>query len=63
MDNYNYAVFSAETALPLLRFDKSPPIGEPAPNFPLWELDGNQTSLKEIWASNIYTVVEFGSFT
>jgi hypothetical protein len=63
VDRYNYSVFSAETAMPLLRFDKSPPLGEEAPDFPLWELDGRQTSLKELWSSNVYTVVEFGSFT
>ncbi len=63
VDRYNYSEFTAETAVPLLRFDRSPPLGREAPDFPLWELDGRQTSLKEIWSSHTYTIVEFGSFT
>jgi hypothetical protein len=63
VERYNYDVFSVENAMPLLRFDKSPAIGTLAPDFPLWELDGTETSLKEVWSKNIYTIVEFGSFT
>jgi hypothetical protein len=60
---YNYEIFSVETAMPLLRFDQSPAIGKEAPDFPLWDLAGGQTSLKEVWSKNLYTIVEFGSFT
>ena len=63
VDQYNYEVFSAESVLPLMRFDESPALGKEAPDFPLWELDGRQISLKEIWSQNLYTIVEFGSFT
>lgn len=60
---YNYAVFSPETAFPLLNFENSPPLGKPAPDFPLWQLDGQESSLKAIWSQHTYTIVEFGSFT
>lgn len=60
---YNYAEFKIETALPWLNFENSPPVGEQAPDFPLWELDGRQTSLQELWSGSPFTVVEFGSFT
>lgn len=63
MSRYNYKEFTPENAMPWLNFENSPPLGEPAPTFPLWELDGRQTSLEEQWSSNAYTVVEFGSFT
>jgi hypothetical protein len=46
-----------------MNFEGSPPLGEPAPDFPLWDLDGGKTSLSEVWSSNAYTIVEFGSFT
>jgi hypothetical protein len=42
---YNYPVFKRETVLPQLRFDQSPPLGRPAPDFELWQLDGAATSL------------------
>jgi hypothetical protein len=60
---YNYSDFTRENVLPLLRFDESPAVGQRAPDFPLWRLDGSQTSLSEIWSNHSYTVVEFGSFT
>ena len=60
---YNYDEFTAQKALPWLRFETSPTLGGPAPDFPLWRLNGRQTSLSEIWSANTYTVVEFGSFT
>ena len=48
-----------------MRFDESPELGVAAPDFPLWRLqeDRAQTSLGEWWSSNLYLVVEFGSFT
>jgi len=63
LTRYNYSDFTPETALPWLNFENSPPLGEPAPDFPLWDLDGRATSLSEIWLQNTFTVVEFGSFT
>ena len=61
---YNYPDFVFEYFRPMARFDESPPLGEPAPDFPLWRLeDRGETRLSEIWSQNAYTVVEFGSFT
>ncbi|MCL4267735.1 MAG: hypothetical protein KJ069_31500 [Anaerolineae bacterium] len=60
---YNYDEFMPAKVLPWLNFDNSPPLGEPAPDFPLWQLDGAATTLGEIWRQNQLTVVEFGSFT
>lgn len=63
VERYNYDEFTPEKVLPWLSFDESPPLGEPAPDYPLWHLDGPETSLREIWEQNRYTIVEFGSFT
>jgi hypothetical protein len=63
INRYNYDTFTAEKVMPWLNFKASPPLGQPAPDFPLWYPDGSQTSLREIWSSQPYTVVEFGSFT
>lgn len=60
---YNYASFTEENVLPWLNFAGSPPLGETAPDFPLWHLDGTETSLSLILAENRFTVVEFGSYT
>jgi len=60
---YNYDSFTPEKVLRWLNFDASPPLGQPAPDFPLWRLDGPETSLGEIWSQHLLTVVEFGSFT
>ena len=60
---YNYDSFVPEKFGPWLRFDASPPLGEVAPDFPLWELDGTETRLSAIWSQHTYAVVEFGSFT
>ncbi|HID53614.1 MAG TPA: hypothetical protein EYP41_16470 [Anaerolineae bacterium] len=60
---YNYDGFTREKVFPLLDFDNSPPLGDKAPDFPLWHLDGRETSLSVIWSQHLYTIVEFGSFT
>ena len=60
---YNYDEFVPAKFRPWLNFDESPPLGEKAPDFPLWHLEGAETSLSEIWSGHLYTVVEFGSFT
>lgn len=61
---YNYDDFIPEKFEPWMRFEQSPPLGAPAPDFPLWRLsDREETSLSEVWAAHTYTVVEFGSFT
>ena len=63
LSRYNYDAFVPEKFGPWMRFHQSPPLGQPAPDFPLTALDGTSTRLSEIWSAHIYTVVEFGSFT
>lgn len=64
MKRYNYDSFVPENFEQWLNFPASPPLGQPAPDFPLWRLeDQQQTSLSAVWTSHTYTVVEFGSFT
>ena len=68
LNRYNYDEFTREKVLPWLNFENSPPVGQPAPDFPLWtlgekDLEGPRTALSEIWSKHIYTIVEFGSFT
>ncbi len=60
---YNYDAFVPEKFMPWMRFDESPPLGQKAPDFPLWTLDGQEVRLSAIWSQHVYTVVEFGSFT
>lgn len=63
IEAYNYDTFTHEKVDRWLNFENSPSLGVPAPDFPLWHLDGRQTSLSEIWSAHAYTIVEFGSFT
>ncbi len=63
IQRYNYDSFVPENFMPWMRFDASPPLGDPAPDFPLWHVGGERTSLSSLWAEHLYTVVEFGSFT
>ncbi len=60
---YNYDEFVPEKFERWLNFAASPPLGTPAPDFPLWALDGSATRLSAVWSCHAYTVVEFGSFT
>jgi hypothetical protein len=60
---YNYDAFVPEKFEPWMRFDESPPLGRPAPDFPLWDLEGREIRLSQIWSQHRYTIVEFGSFT
>jgi hypothetical protein len=60
---YNYDAFVPEKFEPWMNFDASPPLGQRAPDFPLWDLDSNETRLSAIWARHVYTIVEVGSFT
>jgi hypothetical protein len=63
LKRYNYDEFIPEKFEPWMRFDESPGLGQPAPDFPLWDLDGTQRILSETWSQHTYTIVEFGSFT
>ncbi|RME47190.1 MAG: hypothetical protein D6791_06465 [Chloroflexi bacterium] len=60
---YNYDEFVDEKFERWMRFDESPPLGQPAPDFPLTDLDGRTVHLSEVWHEAAYTVVEFGSLT
>jgi hypothetical protein len=61
--HYNYDEFVPEKFEPWLNFSASPPLGYPAPDFPLWQLDGGETTLSALWSQNNFTIIEFGSFT
>lgn len=61
--SYNYDEFIPEKFRPWLNFEASPPLGDLVPDFPLWDLDGRETTLSAIWSRYTYFVVEFGSFT
>jgi len=63
ISRYNYDSFLADEVMALLDSFASPPLGQKAPDFPLWSLNGGETALSQIWSSHNYTVVEFGSFT
>jgi hypothetical protein len=63
VERYNYDKFIPDKFEPWLNFKTSPPLGQAAPDYLLWNLDGEETSLSEIWKNNLYTIVEFGSFT
>lgn len=63
LSRYNYDEFVPAKFEPWMRFDASPLLGGLAPDFPLWHLDGSETSLAAIWSHHTYSVVEFGSFT
>jgi hypothetical protein len=63
LTRYNYDEFIPEKFQPWMRFDESPPLGQPAPDFPLTRLDGSTVNLKEVISAHTYTIAEFGSFT
>ena len=61
--SYNYDAFVPAKFQPWLNFAASPPLGQPAPDFPLWNLDGGETRLSALWSRSSFLIVEFGSFT
>lgn len=63
LSKYNYDSFVPDKFNPWMRFNESPPPGAIAPDFPLWDLDEKETTLSQVWSSNLFTIVEFGSFT
>lgn len=60
---YNYDSFVPEQFGPWMNFEASPPLGQKAPDFPLWTLDERQTTLMTTLSNHDLSVVEFGSFT
>jgi len=60
---YNYDEFTREKFEPLMRFDASPDVGTTGPDFPLWTLEGVETTLSAQWSQHKFLIVEFGSFT
>jgi hypothetical protein len=63
LTRYNYDAFVPEKFEPWMRFDQSPLLGQPGPDFPLTHLDGTATRLSAVWSAHVFTIVEFGSFT
>ena len=63
IERYNYNEFVPQKFEPWMRFEESPPLGRPAPDFPLWDLEGRETRFSAVWSVHTYTTVEFGSFT
>lgn len=64
ISRYNYDEFVPAKFEPWMKFEASPLLGQPAPDFPLWRLeDREEILLSSVLASYTYTVVEFGSFT
>jgi len=63
LEQYNYHSFVPALFQPWMRFDQAPPLGETGPDFHLWSLEGEETSLAAQWGAHRYLVVEFGSFT
>lgn len=63
LTQYNYDEFIPGKSRRWLKFEASPSLGQSAPDFPLWSLEGEETRLSQIWSQNTYTIIEFGSFT
>lgn len=62
-EQYNYDEFVPEKFERWLRFEDSPALGKPVPDFALFNLDQTPTSLSSELSKFAYTIVEFGSFT
>ena len=60
---YNYDSFIEEQFEPWMNFADSPVLGEPAPDFTLTTLDGEEVQLSDFWRKHLYTIIEFGSLT
>ena len=60
---YNYDSFEPDNFMPWMRFEASPALGDPAPDFPLWDLDEQEVNLCSLWSEHLYTIFEFGSYT
>jgi hypothetical protein len=63
IERYNYDEFIPEKFEPWMRFSSSPRLGSRGPDYPLWRIDETETTLGEVLALHVYTIVEFGSFT
>jgi hypothetical protein len=53
---YNYDAFVPAKFEPWMRFEASPPLGQVAPDFPLWPLVGGETSLSAVCSAHTYTI-------
>ena len=63
LTRYNYDEFVPDKFEPWMNYHNSPELGARTSNFSLWTLDGDETTLFQILKENLYTIVEFGSFT
>ena len=60
---YNYDEFIPEKFGPWMRWEEAPRAGTFGPDFPLWTLEEREISLYTVLKENIFTILEFGSFT
>lgn len=60
IERYNYDAFVPAQFEPWMNFDQSPKVGERAPDFPLWPLEGGETTLSTLWSQYNYLVVGSG---
>ena len=64
LERYNYSTFVPAKFEPWHNFDQSPALGAKVPDFPLWSREERtEIGLLALLKQNLYTVVEFGSFT
>ena len=62
-EEYNYKVFSLQAHEALDNYANSPKPGAKADEYPLWDMEGDETSLKSVLGEHSLTVIEFGSIT
>ena len=60
---YNYDSFVPEKFERWLKFESSLPLGKIIPDFALWDLNEEKTTLLTEVNRNPLTFIEFGSFT
>jgi len=63
IEAYNYDSFVPEKYERWLNFESSLPLGKTIPDFNLWDLKEEQTSLLAEVNRHPLTFIEFGSFT
>lgn len=63
LEAYNYDSFVLEKYERWLNFDSSIPLGKTTPDFTLWDLNEEETTLLTEVNRNSLTFIEFGSFT
>ena len=54
-ESYTFDEITPEKVGSWMRFAECPKLGQPAPDFPLWEMNQQKTCLCPIWIANLYT--------